>query len=40
MPTSALVLSRSGNFTLERGLRWAILIAAALLLASFVDLGP
>nr|WP_295371147.1 hypothetical protein [uncultured Sphingosinicella sp.] len=37
MPTSALVLSRSGNFNLERGVRWGILALAALALASYVD---
>jgi hypothetical protein len=36
-PASALILSRTGNFRLERGVRWAILAAAALALASFVD---
>jgi hypothetical protein len=25
MPTSALILSRTSNFNLERGVRWAIL---------------
>jgi hypothetical protein len=39
MPASAVILSRSGNFTLERGVRWAILAAAALILFSLVDLG-
>jgi hypothetical protein len=37
MPTSALVLTRSGNFNLERGVRWGILALAALALASYVD---
>ncbi len=37
MPTSAMVLTRSGNFNLERGVRWAILALAALALASYVD---
>ena len=33
MPTSALILSRTGSFRLERGVRWAILtVAAAVLL--------
>ncbi|HEY5723069.1 MAG TPA: hypothetical protein VIT45_12175 [Allosphingosinicella sp.] len=39
MPASAIVLSRTGNFTLERGVRWAILAAAAVGLFSLVDLG-
>jgi hypothetical protein len=39
MPTSAIVLSRTGNFALERGIRWGILALAALALFSFADLG-
>ena len=39
MPTSAIVLSRTGNFGLERGIRWGILAAAALALFSFADLS-
>ena len=39
MPSSALVLSRSGNFALERGIRWSILAVAALALLSFADLA-
>jgi hypothetical protein len=39
MPTSAIILSRTGNFRLERGIRWAILAAAALALLSFADLS-
>lgn len=38
MPTSALLLSRTGNFALERGVRWGILLMAGLALASAVDL--
>ena len=38
MPTSAIVLSRTGNFGLEGGIRWGILAAAALALFSFADL--
>jgi hypothetical protein len=30
MPASAITLSRTGNFALERGVRWGILGAAAL----------
>ena len=30
MPASALTLSRTGNFALERGVRWGILGAAGL----------
>ncbi len=37
MPVSALILSRTGNFAAERTLRWGILAAAALLLASYAD---
>ena len=32
MPTSAFVLSKTGNFTLERQVRWGILVVAALVL--------
>jgi hypothetical protein len=39
MPTSALILSRTGSFSLERGVRWGILAAAALVLLSQVDLA-
>ena len=39
MPTSALVLTRTGNFQLERGIRWGILAVAALALLSFLDLA-
>ena len=39
MPASAIILSRTGNFALERGVRWAILAAAAIALFSLVDLG-
>lgn len=28
MPTSALILSRTGNFAIERGVRWGILMLA------------
>ena len=38
MPTSALILSRTGNFALERGVRWAILVVAALIFLSVADL--
>ena len=39
MPTSALLLSRTGNFALERGVRWGILLVSGLALASSVDLS-
>jgi hypothetical protein len=39
MPTSALVLSRTGSFKLERGVRWGILAVAALVLLSQIDLA-
>ena len=39
MPASALTLSRTGNFALERGVRWGILIVAALVLFSIADLS-
>lgn len=38
MPTSALILSRTGSFSLERGVRWGILAVAAIVLISMVDL--
>jgi hypothetical protein len=38
MPSSALMLSRTGNFAAERTLRWGLLAAAALLFASYADL--
>ncbi len=38
MPTSAMVLSRTGSFKLERGVRWAILTVAAAVLLSALDL--
>jgi hypothetical protein len=33
MPASALILSRTGNFALERGVRWSILGLSAVVLA-------
>ena len=39
MPTSALILSRTGNFALERGARWGILVVAAAILLSLSDLS-
>ena len=38
MPSSALILSRTGNFAVERGVRWGILVVAALILFAFIDL--
>jgi hypothetical protein len=38
MPTSAIILSRTGSFRLERGVRWAILTVAAAVLLSALDL--
>lgn len=38
MPTSALILSRTGSFSIERGVRWGILTAAAILFLSLADL--
>lgn len=32
MPASAVTLSRTGNFALERGVRWGILAVAALVI--------
>jgi hypothetical protein len=39
MPASALILSRTGNFAVERGVRWGILAVAAIALLSMVDLN-
>ncbi len=39
MPSSAFILARTGNFTAERTLRWGLLAAAALLLASYADVA-
>jgi hypothetical protein len=39
MPASALTLSRTGNFALERGVRWGILTVAALIVLSLADLA-
>jgi hypothetical protein len=38
MPTSAVILSRTGSFRLERGVRWGILTVAAAVLLSALDL--
>jgi hypothetical protein len=39
MPTSALILTRTGSFSAERTLRWGLLAGAALLLASYADVA-
>lgn len=39
MPSSALILSRTGSFKLERAVRWGILAAAAVVLLSQIDLA-
>jgi hypothetical protein len=38
MPASALILSRTGRFGLERAVRWGILAVAGIALASAADL--
>jgi hypothetical protein len=38
LPASALILSRTGSLAIERGVRWAILVGAFLILLSLVDL--
>ena len=38
MPASAITLSRTGNFALERGVRWGILAVAAIIAVSLADL--
>ena len=37
MPASAVTLSRSGSFALERGVRWGILAVAAAVTLSVAD---
>jgi hypothetical protein len=39
MPTSALILSRTGSFVAERAVRWGILAAAALVFLSVADIA-
>lgn len=39
MPASALTLSKTGSFAVERGVRWGILGLAALILFSVAALG-
>lgn len=39
MPASALTLSRTGNFAVERGVRWSILAVAALITLALADLS-
>ena len=39
MPSSALILSRTGSFAAERTVRWGLLAAAGLALASYADLA-
>lgn len=39
MPASAISLLRTGSFTIERSIRWGILIVAALILFSIADLN-
>jgi hypothetical protein len=39
MPTSALILSRTGSFQLERWVRWGILAVGALILLSSLRLA-
>ena len=38
MPSSALILTRTGNFVAERIVRWGILAAAGIVTASVADL--
>ena len=39
MPASAITLTRTGNFAIERGVRWTILIVAALIALALSDLS-
>jgi hypothetical protein len=38
MPASAITLSKTGNFAIERAVRWGILAVAAIILFSVADL--
>jgi hypothetical protein len=40
MPASAFVLSRTGNFAIERAVRWGLLAIAAIVFFSIADLQP
>jgi hypothetical protein len=39
MPASMIILTRTENFAIERGVRWGILAVAAIALFSIADLG-
>jgi hypothetical protein len=39
MPTSAVILSRTGSFQAERAVRWGILAMAAIALFSILDVS-
>ena len=39
MPASALILSRTGSFAVERGARWGILAVAAVIVLSVASRG-
>jgi hypothetical protein len=39
MPTSAVILSRTGSFQAERAVRWGILAVAAIALFSILDVS-
>jgi len=39
MPASAIILTRTGSFRIERTVRWGILALAAIALASYADLA-
>ena len=39
MPASATILSRTGSFQMERGVRWGILAVAAIVVLSLSDLS-
>jgi hypothetical protein len=40
VPSSALILSRTSNFVLEKAVRWGVLLVAALAVLSAADLRP
>jgi hypothetical protein len=39
MPASAITLSKTGNFAVERGVRWSIFVVATLITVSLADLA-
>ena len=38
MPSSSMILARTGNFAAERAVRWGLLVIAGLVLLAYLDL--